>query len=164
MLSVQLKAMRIERKSLWIGLAMLFLWGCSPEHEAVPLDPLAAGRTDRPNDFLVCPAGYCENANATASVYEIDADGLFERWLAVIGQAPRTRIVGVDPDQRLVHAEQRSQIFRFVDTALVRVVEVDQGASFVAYSRSELGYSDMGVNQERLEGWMAALDASVSTD
>lgn len=156
--------MIIVRKSLWVGLAMLFLWGCSPEHEVVPLDPLAAGRTDRPNDFLVCPAGRCENANATAAIYAIAPSELFERWLSLIEQAPRTVVVGIDRDGLLLHAEQRSRIFRFVDTVLVRVVKEGQGASFIAYSRSELGYSDMGVNQERLERWMMALDAAVSED
>ena len=158
---VQLKGMKYARRSLLIGLATVFLLSCSPEHEIVPLDPLSAGRTDRPNDFLVCPAGFCDGADATAAAYPVTQHRLFEAWLGVVRQAPRTRLVAADSDEYLIHAEQRSLIFRFVDTVLVRIVETSEGSSFVAYSRSEMGYSDLGVNRDRLDRWIAALDEDV---
>jgi len=154
--------MRFARKSLWVGLAMLVVGSCSPDHEVVPLDPLSVGRTGRPNDYLVCPQGRCDGADATAASYRLSDDQLYQRWLTVVRQAPRTRLIATDRDERLIHAEERSRIFRFVDTILVRIVADGGGSSFIAYSRSELGYGDLGVNRRRLERWIAALDRLVA--
>jgi uncharacterized protein (DUF1499 family) len=52
---------------------------------------------------------------------------------------------------------------RFVDTVAIRVLPAGEGGStFAAYSRSELGYGDLGTNRRRLESWVAALDRQVT--
>ena len=82
-------------------------------------------------------------------------------WEEVITASPRTRLLEIDETTLLIHAEQRSRIFRFVDTIVIHVLPAgDGGSTFAAYSRSELGYSDMGVNQARLEDWIARLEAA----
>lgn len=136
--------------------------GTAPLAERLALDPLTLERTGHPNDFLVCPTGRCTaTTDRAAPVLDIAAAGQLRLWEQVVTAAPRTRILGLSETGFTLHAEQRSRIFRFVDTIAVRVLPLEGGRStFAAYSRSELGYGDMGVNRARLEAWVAQLEAA----
>jgi uncharacterized protein (DUF1499 family) len=136
--------------------------GAAPLAERLALDPLSLERTGRPNDFLVCPEGACSAvADRTAPVLPVQPADQLRLWEEVVTASPRTRVLQVDETGLTIHAEQRSALFRFVDTIVVHVVPAGDGAStFAAYSRSELGYSDMGVNQARLEDWIARVEAA----
>ena len=137
-------------------------FGAAPEAERLALDPLTLERTGKPNDFLACPEGICAAvANRNSPVLPIAPTDLLRLWEEVIVASPRTRILEIDETSLLIHAEQRSRLFRFVDTIVIHVLPVgDDGSTFAAYSRSELGYSDMGVNQARLEYWIAQLETA----
>lgn len=136
--------------------------GAAPEAERLALDPLTLERTGKPNDFLVCPEGMCQAAvDRTSPVLPVAPADQLRLWEEVIAASPRTRVLGIDEAALLIHAEQRSRIFRFVDTIAIQVLPAGDGDStFAAYSRSEIGYSDMGVNQARLEEWIARLEAA----
>ncbi len=58
---------------------------------------------------------------------------------------------------------QRSRVFGFPDYLTVKAVAVDSnagegGAGLIIWSRARYGRSDFGVNQARVEAWLAALD------
>jgi uncharacterized protein (DUF1499 family) len=136
--------------------------GAAPEAERLALDPLTLERTGRPNDFLVCPEARCAAAaDRLPPVLQLAAADQLRLWEEVVTASPRTRILQVNETELLIHAEQRSRLMRFVDTIVVRVIPAADGRStFAAYSRSEVGYSDMGVNQGRLEEWIARVEAA----
>jgi uncharacterized protein (DUF1499 family) len=74
------------------------------------------------------------------------------RLVCLLESEPRCRIVGVDElanGSIYVHAEFRSALFRFVDDVEF-LLPVD-GSLIQVKSASRLGYSDMGVNRERVE-------------
>jgi uncharacterized protein (DUF1499 family) len=55
---------------------------------------------------------------------------------------------------------QRSAFLRFPDYIDVSILPVGgngDSSTIAIYSRSRFGYSDMGVNQRRVEEWMTAL-------
>ncbi|MEM0922633.1 MAG: DUF1499 domain-containing protein [Pseudomonadota bacterium] len=52
---------------------------------------------------------------------------------------------------------QRSKLVGFPDFLTVKSVPVAGGASLVVYSRSQYGYSDLGVNKARVEDWLSKL-------
>ncbi len=136
--------------------------GAAPEAERLALDPLTLERTGKPNDFLACPEGQCRAAaDVAAPVLPVAAADQLRLWEEVVTASPRTRVLGVNETELVIHAEQRSRLMRFVDTIVVRVLPRDDGSSsFAAYSRSELGHGDMGVNQARLEDWIARIEAA----
>ena len=136
--------------------------GAAPESERLALDPLTLERTGKPNDFLVCPEGRCTAVTDRAGpVLAMAPADQLRLWEEVIAASPRTRLLEINETTLLIHAEQRSRIFRFVDTIVIQVLPAgDSGSTFAAYSRSELGYSDMGVNQARLEEWIARLETA----
>ena len=73
-----------------------------------------------------------------------------EAWRAVraaVSQLPRTRIVADTAEY--LHAECRSRFFRFVDDLELHL-RPGEGQIGVR-SAARLGYSDFGVNRERVE-------------
>ncbi|MCG8570657.1 MAG: DUF1499 domain-containing protein [Spirochaetes bacterium] len=77
-------------------------------------------------------------------------DSLIEvkkKILATIEKMPRTTIITVE--ENYIHVEFRSKIMRFVDD--VEFLIDDQNKIIHFRSASRLGYSDMGVNRERME-------------
>ncbi len=136
--------------------------GAAPEAERLALDPLTLERTGRPNDFLVCPEGRCQAvADRVSPVLPLAAADQLRLWEEVVTVSPRTRVLKLNETELLIHAEQRSRLMRFVDTIVIRVLPLDDGrSSFAAYSRSEVGYGDMGVNRARLEDWVARVEAA----
>ncbi|MCS6781111.1 MAG: DUF1499 domain-containing protein [Geminicoccaceae bacterium] len=127
--------------------------------QPLALDPVLVARTGRPNDRLLCPEGFCRApADAPAPILEAAPQRLFAAWKAVIEAAPRTTLLLVDERELRLVAEQRSRVFGFVDTIAVKVLALPDGrTSFAAYSRSETGYWDLGVNAARLEEWTRAV-------
>ena len=117
-------------------------------------------RPGSPNTWLIAPAASVDSlrADAPAPEFGIPAVRLAERWVEVLRQQPRTVIVGISDDRLRVEAEQRSAVFRFVDRISFRAVPLGPDRStFFAYSRSQLGYWDLGVNRRRLDDWIGAL-------
>ena len=127
------------------------------ERGAVDFQTLTLG--ERPNQYLLCPAGYCaQPAHAVAPVFDLPAEALAERWLDMVANQPRTELVGADPAALKYDVVQRSWLFRFPDTITVQFVALGAARSTLAiYSRSHYGYSDFGVNQSRIDTWLAAL-------
>ncbi len=115
-------------------------------------------RRDSPNDYLVCPDGYCKRAtpDRVSPVFSVSAKSLKEGVDALLSKAPRTEIITED-DMHVV-AVQRSLIFRFPDTIDIEIIAVGPDRSTVAvYSRSRYGRYDFGANQRRVEGWLEQL-------
>uniref|UniRef100_UPI004056E08E DUF1499 domain-containing protein n=2 Tax=Candidatus Electrothrix sp. TaxID=2170559 RepID=UPI004056E08E len=70
-----------------------------------------------------------------------------QRLLDTIQSMKRTKIITAD--ERYIHAEFRSGLFRFVDD--VEFYFDDQASIIHVRSASRVGYSDLGVNRKRVE-------------
>ncbi len=93
-----------------------------------------------------------------APVFAVDVAELGRRLDAVASAAPRTKLVASDGAGR--HYTQTSALFRFVDDVHVRLIPLKGESSTLAIlSASRVGYSDMGVNRQRVEAWLKALSA-----
>lgn len=116
-------------------------------------------RPASPNHWLVGPADLSRlSPDQIAPVYALSAAGLTKAWREVVERHPRTRLVALADDPPQVEAEQRSALFGFVDHISFRALPLAADRStFIAYSRSRVGYWDLGVNRRRLTAWVAAL-------
>ena len=136
---------------------------CPTMTEFLEFDALR--RPASPNHWLVAPPGADASLHrdAAAPRYPLAAERLARAWVGVVEQAPRTRIIGVSTDGLRVEAEQRSAWFGFVDRVRFRAIALDDASStFFAYSRSQSGYWDFGVNRRRLSAWVEALQQAAS--
>jgi uncharacterized protein (DUF1499 family) len=139
-------------------LPLLILIGCrgKPGQLAPPGGPL------RP-----CPSTpNCVSTDATDAGHAMpplpftgSAQAAHARARAALLAEPRTRIVTERPGY--LHAEARSQFWRFVDDVEVLVDADAQVARFRSASR--LGRKDFGVNRARMERFSARFRASADS-
>ena len=115
--------------------------------------------TDKPNQILRCPPGFCDaNPHADSPVFDVSVEQLRERWREVVAVQPRVELLAEDEEGRQFDYVQRSVRFRFPDLITVRFISVSFSKSTLAiYSRSVYGKSDFGVNRERIDGWLKTL-------
>ncbi len=138
------------------------LAGLFPVGDTEPVDFATLQLTENPNQYLLCPPGQCsDRAHGESTIYDIPAEALRTRWEAVIAAQPRVAVLERDRTGFQIDYVQRSARFRFPDIITVRFIPLPDGKSTIAvYSRSVFGKSDLGVNRERIEAWIAALEAS----
>jgi len=119
--------------------------------------------TDKPNQFLVAPDGYCENAkpHMEAKVYEVSVETLHAAFVAVASRQPRTKVLEERSDGgKFV---QKSKLIGFPDFIDVQFLSMAaKQSTLLIYSRSKYGRSDLGVNEKRIKAWLAELDTELA--
>lgn len=107
------------------------------------------------NEFLMAPPGTTPaTPHADAPVFDVSAADLRRAMeKAILSEANVERVDTNKPDG-LAYV-QRSQTLRFPDTIDFRFVDRPEGGStLMAYSRSQLGRKDFGVNKARVLRWV----------
>jgi hypothetical protein len=101
-----------------------------------------------PNTWLLAPADFAPaKPDAPAPVFDVPAYRLAQAWISVVENEPRTKILAVSWDGLQIEAEQRSAVFGFVDRWSTRFIALEPiRSTLVAYSRSQVGYWDLGTN------------------
>ena len=125
-----------------------------------------AERSENPNNCLIAPTspGF-PDADEVAPVFDVEPDTLAQAWKGVIEDQPRTSILAISDDGLQIEAQQTSAIFGFVDRVSSRVIALGEKRSTIAvYSRSTVGYWDLGVNRRRVQDWLEALAARLSNE
>ena len=115
--------------------------------------------TDKPNQFLMCPPGFCgANPHAGSPVLDVSVERLRQRWRAVLAVQLRVELLAKDEEGQQFDYVQRSARFRFPDLITVRFISVSSSQSTLAiYSRSVYGKNDFGVNHKRIGAWLKSL-------
>lgn len=128
-----------------------------PDTSAVDFATLR--KTKKPNQYLVCPPGLCaETPDRESPEFDVPAEELRGRWEALMTRQPRLRLIGGDPSAMQFTYVQRTDLMRFPDVITVRFIPLSEARSTLAvYSRSQIGYSDWGVNEKRVTAWLEAL-------
>jgi uncharacterized protein (DUF1499 family) len=114
----------------------------------------------RPNEYRVAPPEAAVAANP-APVFDATPAELAIAFDRVAMAAPRTRRLAGDPADGFTTYVQRSALFGWPDYISVRAVPVEGGSTLAIWSRSRYGYSDLGVNAERVEAWLSRLEAAL---
>lgn len=112
----------------------------------------------KPNQFLVCPAGYCgSEPHLISPSFPVSADTLRQRWMSLMDNEPRIEAGAADDEAMQYDFIQRSSLMRFPDSITVKFIsENDTSSTLAIYSRSHYGKSDFGVNERRITVWLSA--------
>jgi len=113
-----------------------------------------------PNQYLVCPKGYCAAAKAhrTSPSFAVPVQELQDVWFDVLSRQPSTRVVASDEEARQFDIETLTPLIGFPDRVTVRFLETPDGGSTLAvYSRSYYGKSDLGANKKRIDAWLGQI-------
>lgn len=128
--------------------------------EIRPLDFSSLILGPKPNQFLVCPRDYCSaKPHMISPTFSVSVDVLQQRWLAMLEKLPRIERGNIDVSIMQHEFIQRSAVMRYPDSITVRFISLESGhATLAIYSRSHYGHSDLGVNENRVRTWLAALE------
>lgn len=128
------------------------------------IDFAAIVRPAKPNTYLVAPAGYCDQARPddVSPMFRVPPDQLFGAILAVIETMGSAQQLDQDPTAGAICFVDVTKVFRFKDDVDLRVLPTPDGATLAIYSRSRVGYSDMGANKKRVDGLLAAVHAATA--
>lgn len=148
-------------------MALLALAGCGVVFSVetpTQVDFSALELADTSNQFLVCPANFCQRAepHLVSPIFEASAYDLRLAWDSVVATAPRTRREGVFAKGNQVVDIQRSALFRFPDIITTQFIVLDDNRVTLAiYSRSVYGQVDFDLNEKRINSWIVALTAEL---
>jgi uncharacterized protein (DUF1499 family) len=127
-----------------------------------PMDTAQIIRPASPNTALAAPEGFNPPPDTVTPSYPMPADRLFAQIQAVAAGQPRTYQAALYGDRLQAHYVVRSALLNFPDLIMVQVTKADADSStLIIYSRSVYGYSDLGVNRQRVTTWLAALQTKI---
>ncbi len=138
--------------------------GYFPEGPGEPVMFETLTLKESPNQYLVCPEDLCNGQQHRVSpVFDMPAEELAGLWFEIVAQEPRTTQMAVDNGNvNQVDYVQRSELMQYPDWITVRFIDLEDRKSTLAiYSRSVYGESDLGVNQERIDAWLAKLPSAL---
>lgn len=140
------------------------VWRVFGDPDLGDVDFATLSRRASPNDALVCSPDVCPaRADAVAPVYPVPARALFEAIPAALAAEARLEMVQDDPARLKRRYIQRTKLLGFPDTIVMQVIERPGGGSAVAmYSRSQLGFSDLGANRARLDRWLEKISLAAA--
>ncbi|MEL6365867.1 MAG: DUF1499 domain-containing protein [Pseudomonadota bacterium] len=117
-------------------------------------------RPKSPNTYLVCDVDEtAATPDRAAPRYQADPAHLCATLVGIVTSEPRVAEVEADPDGRAYRFTQKTAVLGFVDDIDIAVRPAGEGgAKVLVYSRSRVGWSDLGTNKKRVDGWLARLD------
>ena len=113
-----------------------------------------------PNQFLVCPPGYCKQAtpHMESPAYQMPVGELRDAFLRMATSHAGVTLLSSDQEGEQYTLEALTPLMGFPDTVTVRFLPAGEGRSTLAvYSRSHYGKSDFGANEKRIRGWLGEL-------
>jgi uncharacterized protein (DUF1499 family) len=127
-----------------------------------PVEFATLQKASRPNQVLLCPVDVCkaETPDMMPPVYAVAVDKLRDVFRQIIDREAHAVQVAADAATQTERYVIRTHWMRFPDTVCVKFIDLGNHTSTLAiYGQAQIGYSDRGVNQERVERWLDALDA-----
>lgn len=132
------------------------------------IDFVKLTRPSSPNTFHVAPDGLCEQAvpDESAAPFQISPMALYTAVLRRIEAEPRWTLQDQATEQLQLSFVATTAFLRFKDDVdvLVRPATPGQaldaaGAEIAIYSRSRVGYSDLGANAKRVRSLIKKLQS-----
>lgn len=110
-------------------------------------------RPPKPNTCLAAPDNHCLAADPDFAPPEFTMTdrGLFSKLSEIIAAERSFGRVESDAETLRLKFVATTGLMRFKDDIDIEIIPIDQGRSTLAiYSRSRIGYSDLGANQKRV--------------
>jgi len=139
-------------------LAALFGPGASGLPPANLLDFAALRLPASPNACLAAPGGHPGRRHLTTQAYAVPPQALLAVLEAVAADQPRTTPLARWDAPHQAQWVQRSARLNFPDIITAEARPGAEGTALLLYSRSLIGWWDLGVNHRRVARWLAALD------
>jgi len=140
-------------------IGMLLARGPEGLPPASPLDFGALRLPASPNAHLAAPPGVTNERHETLPPFPVPPDIAWAALRQLGAGFERVWLMAEWPVLRQAQWVARSRWANFPDLIHGQVIEVPGGAGVFLYSRSLIGYSDLGVNAKRVAAWRAVLES-----
>lgn len=110
-------------------------------------------RPPKPNTCLAAPENFslASDADFAPPVFELSADDLFGKLNEIVSAERSWSRLETDAAARKLKFVATTGLLRFKDDVDIEVIPLEDGSSTLAiYSRSRVGYSDLGTNRKRV--------------
>ena len=144
------------------GYALYSVRTSTHDPELWHVNPLTVPPQPSPNGYRVADPEMTDYAvDRPAPIYAGDAGVIATAFDTFVMGQPRIEKIAGSVEDRWITYVQRTEALRFPDYISVRFIDLEgTGTSTVAiFSRSRYGYGDMGVNQQRVDAWLKALES-----
>ena len=139
------------------------IWLALPQpRDLAPVQFETLVRRDSPNDALVAPSGQVSaRIDIPAPSWSIPPDALARAVAQALAMQPRVTRLDDGAEPLRLRYRQLTALMRYPDVIDIQILPAGEGGSTLAlYSRSMLGYSDLGANAERARLWLDAIDVA----
>jgi uncharacterized protein (DUF1499 family) len=143
-------------------LRMMLSRGAAGLPPSAPIELAGLRLPSSPNAHLAAPTGTTTEKHDATSPLTVAPDAAFAALQRVAARMPRTWLMTIWPDRRQAQWVARSRLANFPDLINAGIVDAPAGAGLFVYSRSLVGYSDLGVNAARVAAWRNALAAELA--
>lgn len=126
-----------------------------------PLDFATLRLPASPNAHLAAPPGVTAERHETVPLLAAPPEAAWEALRRLGEGFPRVWKLAEWPELRQAQWVARSRLLNFPDLVNGQIVALPGGTGLFLYSRSLVGYSDLGVNARRIAAWRAAFEAAL---
>lgn len=111
-----------------------------------------------PNTCLLTPTSAPGAGHLHRDPFPVTPDQAWDAIRAVAAAMPRTFPLADFPDRRQAQWVARTRLMNYPDIVVAEVAPAGGGTGLWLYSRSLVGYSDLGANRARVLAWLAAFE------
>lgn len=129
---------------------------------AQPVDFATLRLPSSPNAHLAAPPGATAERHETVPLLAAPADAAWAALRMLGDGMERVWKMAEWPELRQAQWVARTRWMNYPDLINGQVVEMPGGTGLFLYSRSLVGYSDLGVNKARVAAWRTAFEAALA--
>jgi uncharacterized protein (DUF1499 family) len=139
-------------------IGMLFSRGAAGVPAPGPVDFATLALPASPNTCLLTPTSAPGPGHLHRDPFPVTTDQAWDAIRAVAAAMPRTFPLADYPDRRQAQWVARTRLMNYPDIVVAEVAPTGGGTGLWLYSRSLVGYSDLGANRARVLAWLAAFE------
>lgn len=135
-------------------IGMLFSRGAAGVPAPSPVDFATLALPASPNTCLLTPTSAPDAGHLQRDPFPVTVDAAFDAIRAVAAGQPRTFALADYVDRRQAQWVARTRLMNYPDIVVAEVAPTGGGTGLWLYSRSLIGYSDLGANRARVMEWL----------
>jgi uncharacterized protein (DUF1499 family) len=139
-------------------IGMLFSRGAAGVPAPAPVDFSTLVLPPSPNTCLLTPTSAPGAGHLQRDPFPVTVDAAFDAIRAVAAGQPRVFALADDVERRQAQWVARTRLMNYPDIVVAEVAPTGGGTGLWLYSRSLVGWSDLGANRARVLEWLAAFE------
>jgi uncharacterized protein (DUF1499 family) len=136
-------------------ISTLFSRGANGVPPPTPVDFATLALPASPNTCLLTPTSAPGAGHLHRDPFPVTPEAAFDAIRAVAGAQPRVFALAEYGERRQAQWVARTRVMNFADIVVAEVAPSGGGTGLWLYSRSLLGWSDLGANRARVMAWLA---------